>query len=190
MKLSSRFLWIVLVIYSIIYGFSFGLNSDLLPQLIQGEADGFTTSFFNWMGLVPFYFLIDASLDKDRPRVSWVPLGLGFLLGAYSSLWGYEHLTGKRNKLTLFKKISLSALLLASGWLIIDALINTNPSFYFSQFFQDALVGIMTIDFLILYGWSLVLAKSRYQPWWLALVPMVGFGLLILLENKVSKPIV
>ena len=190
MKLTSRFLWISLVMYSIIYGFSFGFNSDLLPQLIQGEADGFSSSFFNWMGLVPFYFLIDASLDKDRPRLSWVPLGLGFFLGAYSSLWGYEHLTGKRNKVTFIKKISLIALLLASGWLIIDALVNTNPSFYFSQFFQDALVGIMTIDFLILYGWSVVLAKSRYQSWWLALVPMVGFGLLILFENKLVKPIV
>jgi hypothetical protein len=187
-KKVSLFLWILLVSYTLIYGFSFGFNSELLPQLFQGQADGFSTIFFNWMGLVPFYFLIDASLDQDRPLVSWIPLGLGFALGAYSALWGYRNLTGKRLLLTLFKRIILSILLIGSGWLWIDAIINTNPSIYFSHFFHDAMVGIMTVDFLILYGWSLVLAKSRYQAWWLSLIPMIGFGLLILFEDKLLKP--
>lgn len=189
MKKTSFALWLVLVIYTVVYGFSFGLNSELLPQLLQGEADGFSTFFFNWMGLVPIYFLIDASLDQDRPLVSWVPLGLGFALGAYSSLWGYQRLTGKRLKATLLKKIILSLLLIASGWFILDAILFTNPSLYFSQFFQDAMVGIMTIDFFILYLWSMALAKSRYQAWWLALIPMIGFGLLILFEDKLIKPV-
>jgi hypothetical protein len=189
MTYSSILLWLIFVIYSLTYGLLFGLNSVLLPQLLQGQADGFSSFFFNWMGLVPFYFLVDASLDQDRPRRSWVPLGLGFFLGAYSTLWGYRKLTGKRKKLTLIKKIILISLLLTSAWLISDALINTDSSYYFSNFFQDSLVGIMTIDFLVLYLWSLVIAQSRYQSWWLAFIPMVGFGLLILFENKFTKPI-
>jgi hypothetical protein len=188
MKLSSGLLWLVLVIYTFIYGFSFGFSSELLPQLLQGQADGFSTFFFNWMGLVPIYFLLDASLDENRPLVSWIPLGLGFGLGAYSALWGYHRLTGKRLTSTFIKKMILLLLLIASGWLWIDAMINTNPSNYFSQFFQDAMVGIMTVDFFILYLWTLVLAKSRYQAWWLALIPMIGFGLLILFEDKLVKP--
>lgn len=47
----------------------------------------------------------------------------------------------------------------------------------------------MTIDFLILYTWSVILAKSRYHHWSLALIPMVGFGLLILFEDRSLKPI-
>jgi hypothetical protein len=188
MKRSPFLLWVVLIVYTVIYISFFGFNSNLLPQLLQGQADGFSTFFFNWMGLVPFYFLIDASLDQDRPLVSWIPLGLGFGLGAYSALWGYRNLTGKRLLLTLFKRIILLMLLIGSGWLWIDAIINTNPSVYFSHFFHDAMVGIMTVDFLILYGWSVVLAKSRYQAWWLALIPIIGFGLLILFEDKLLKP--
>jgi hypothetical protein len=71
----------------------------------------------------------------------------------------------------------------------MDAIIQTNPSVYFSQFFQDAMVGIMTVDFFILYLWTMVLAKSRYQAWWLSLIPMIGFGLLILFEDKLVKPV-
>ena len=188
MKKTSLTLWLILVSYTIIYGFTFGFNSELLLQLLQGQADGFSTFFFNWMGLVPIYFLLDASLDKDRPLVSWIPLGLGFGLGAYSALWGYHRLTGKRLKSTLIKKIILSLLLIASGWLWMDAIIQTNPNVYFLQFFQDVMVGIMTVDFFILYLWTMVLAKSRYQAWWLALIPMIGFGLLILFEDKLLKP--
>lgn len=189
MKKTFLALWLILVIYTIVYGFAFGFNSELLPQLLQGQADGFSTFFFNWMGLVPIYFLLDAALDKDRPLVSWIPLGLSFILGAYATLWGYHHLTGYRLKSTLIKKIILSLLLMASGWLWMDAIINSNPSIYFSQFFQDAMVGIMTVDFFILYLWSLVLATSRYQTWWPALIPMIGFGFLILFEDKLVKPV-
>jgi hypothetical protein len=71
----------------------------------------------------------------------------------------------------------------------MDAIIQTNPNVYFSQFFQDAMVGIMTVDFFILYLWTMVLAKSRYQAWWLSLIPMIGFGLLILFEDKLVKPV-
>ena len=188
MKKTSFALWLILVIYTIIYGFSFGFNSELLPELLQGQADGFSTFFFNWMGLVPIYFLLDAALDKDRPLVSWILLGLSFALGAYATLWGYQHLSGKRLKLTIIKKTILMLLLIGSGWLWIDAMIQTNPSVYFSQFFQDALVGIMTVDFFILYVWSLVLAKSLYQTWWLAFIPMIGFGLLILFNDKLVNP--
>ena len=138
MKKTSFALWLILVIYTIIYGFFFGFNSELLPELLQGQADGFSTFFFNWMGLVPIYFLLDAALDKDRPLVSWIPLGLSFALGAYATLWGYQHLSGMRLKLTIIKKTMLMLLLIGSGWLWIDAMIQTNPSVYFSQFFQDA----------------------------------------------------
>jgi hypothetical protein len=189
MKISSLVLWIVFVSYSTIYVFTFGLSSELLPNLLLGQADAFSTLFFNWMGLVPFYFLVDASLDKQRPWISWLPLLFGFFLGAYSTLWGYQHLTGNRNKLTMIKKILLLILLITSSWMLINAVFITNSTTYFSLFFQDALVGVMTIDFLILYIWSILLASSRYRLWWLSFLPMVGFGLLLLIEDNAVKPV-
>jgi hypothetical protein len=189
MKLFSIVLWIFFVTYSIIYGFTFGLDGDLLSNLLTGQADGFSTLFFNWMGLVPLYFLMDASLDKNRPWVSWIPLVLGFLLGAYSTLWGYQNLTGNRNKLTMVKTILLYILLVTSAWMLVNAVILIQSTNYFSLIFQDALVGIMTIDFLVLFIWSIALSKSRYRLWWLSFLPMVGFGLLVLIEDKTVKPV-
>jgi hypothetical protein len=188
MKLYSLLLWIFFVLYSLIYIFTFGFNSDLFSNLLTGQADGFSTLFFNWMGLVPLYFLMDASLDKNRPWVSWIPLLFGFLLGAYSTLWGYQNLTGNRNKLTILKRILLSILLITSGWMLVNAVILIHSTTYFSLFFVDALVGIMTIDFLVLFIWSIVLSKSRYRFWWLSFLPMVGFGLLLLIEGNAVKP--
>lgn len=134
MKKASLILWSLLTLYTLTYVFSYGFQSNLLPQLLQGQADGFSTFFFNWMGLVPFYFLIDASLDENRTRLSWIPIGLSFIFGAYSLLWGYRNLSGKRLKLTTLKSVMISILIMVSGWFMLDAIMMSNPSVYFSLF--------------------------------------------------------
>jgi hypothetical protein len=73
--------------------------------------------------------------------------------------------------------------------MLVNAVILIHSTTYFSLIFQDALVGIMTIDFLVLFIWSIVLSKSRYQLWWLSFLPMVGFGLLLLIEDNAVKPV-
>ena len=187
MKSSAFLLWIFFVIYTLGYVLFFGFNSPLLSSLLTGEADVFSTSFFNLMGLVPMYFLLDASFDLGRSRRSWLPLWLGFGLGAYSTLWGYRRDSKGRRHPSFVIKILIGGLLLATGWMYGQMIFFSDPSLYFSLFFSDGLVGIMTVDFLVLYVWTIILAKQNYASWWLSFLPMIGFGILMLWHHQQDK---
>jgi hypothetical protein len=187
MKSSALLLWGFLVVYTLGYLFIFGFNSALLSSLLSGEADLFSTSFFNLMGLVPIYFLLDASLDQCRSPRSWVALWLGFGLGAYSTLWGYRHQNQGRRNLNLLTVILLGGLIIGTGWMYVQMIGFADPRTYFSLFFIDSLVGIMTVDFLVLYGWTILLAKRNYPHWWVSFLPMIGFGILMLWHHQQDK---
>jgi hypothetical protein len=45
----------------------------------------------------------------------------------------------------------------------------------------------MTMDFLVLYLWSLYRSKQLFRYWYLSFIPMVGFGLLMLLHQGDKK---
>lgn len=188
MKSSALLLWVFLVVYTLSYLFFFGFNSPLLSSLLSGEADGFSSAFFNLMGLVPIYFLLDASFDLGRSRRSWLPLWFGFALGAYCTLWAYRHMSKGRGHPSLFKSMILVGLLLATGWMYGQMVFFSDPSLYFSLFFSDALVGIMTVDFLVLYLWTIILARKNYASWWVSFLPMIGFGMLMLTNQKRLSP--
>ncbi|MEY3609891.1 MAG: hypothetical protein RLZZ264_412, partial [Bacillota bacterium] len=70
-----------------------------------------------------------------------------------------------------------------TGLTFMQAFLQGHPSLFFNQFFQDSLVGIMTIDFLVLYGWSIYRSKQLFTQWYIAFIPIIGFGLLMLLNG-------
>jgi uncharacterized membrane protein YjjP (DUF1212 family) len=68
MTLLSRVMWLLLVIYTLFYVVFFGFQSALIPQLFNGQADIFSSSFFNLMGVVPIVFLMYATLNQRNNR--------------------------------------------------------------------------------------------------------------------------
>jgi hypothetical protein len=183
MTLLSRVMWLLLVIYTLFYVVFFGFQSALIPQLFNGQADIFSSSFFNLMGVVPIVFLMYATLNQRKNRWSWLPYAGGFFGGAYSVLLGRLSWIAIRKPLHMIQKIILLISIFACMWLYGYAWFFGNPITYFSLFFSDALVGIMTVDFLILWIWSILLAKHHYRQWFWAFIPMIGFAGLMLLAT-------
>jgi hypothetical protein len=188
MRKTSRIIWLALVTYTLLYLFFFGFQSPLLTQLINGEADMFSSSFFNVMGIVPIIFLMYAFLNQSKRKWQWLPYAFGFFAGAYSVLFGQVSQIQKQSSIRLIRTLLLVLSILGLTWFYINGWFFGRPSAYFELFFEDALVGIMTIDFLVLYAWSILLAKHHYQAWYWAWIPMIGFAGLMLIARVRIHP--
>jgi hypothetical protein len=79
---------------------------------------------------------------------------------------------------------AVSALSTTTGLVMAQAFILGQPSVYFQLFFQDALVGIMTVDALILYAWTILRAKTISPYWYWSFFPVIGFGIVLWLANR------
>lgn len=183
MTFLSRLLWLILVLYTLFYIVFFGIQSSLTPQLLSGQGDIFSSSFFNLMGIVPIIFLMYATLNQRKDRWGWLPYAGGFVGGAYTVLFGKLSIISKRKALHIIQKVILFISILSCIWLYGYAWFFGHPMTYFSLFFSDALVGIMTVDFLILWIWSIFLAKHHYRQWYWAFIPMIGFAGLMLIAT-------
>jgi len=170
-----------------VYGIFFGLNSTLLTTLIAGEADYFSASFFNLMGLIPLLFFLDYLTYYPIKNKKVFPFLLSLFLGGFILIPAYRDFSGE-SKPSLIKAIAGIFVTIAITVVMVTAFIQGNPSVYFEQFFRDSLVGIMTIDWLAIYGLTIVIAFHRHpRYWWINLLPIIGFGGLLILEN-LRKP--
>lgn len=188
MKNISLKLWIGLVSYTILYSVFFGRDGSLLPLMIQGTADPFAQNFFNLMGLVPFYFLFDYGLNIQKTKTNYLPFILGFFGGAYALLLGYTRITTLANRVKRWHKVLLVILMLSTFSVMILGFLTGNPQVYMAAFFADPMVGIMLIDFLILYTWSILRAYQQYKDWYISFIPFLGFGILMLRSNRRQQP--
>lgn len=184
MKKLSLILWLGLILYTIIYVIFFGRQGTLLPLMLQGQADPFAQNFFNLMGLVPIYFLLDYALSIQKKRFNYVPFLLGFLGGAYVMLIGYFQATFTKRKQHFVHRVFFIILLIATAYVMMSGLLFGNASLYFQQFFHDPMVGIMVIDFLVLYVWSIRRSYQLFKHWYVSFLPMIGFGILYLLDYR------
>jgi hypothetical protein len=177
----------MLVGYTILYGIFFGLNSTLLTTLIAGEADYFSASFFNIMGLIPVLFFLDYLTYYPFHNKKVFPFLFSIALGGFILLPAYRDFVGER-KSSFIRAICVTLVTIAITFVMITAFIHGNPSLYFSKFFSDSLVGIMTIDWLAIYGLTIVLSVHRHKQYgWISVIPIIGFGYLLILEN-LRKP--
>ncbi len=177
-------LWFGLVIYTLIYILWIQSTSILLLEIINGEANPFASQFFNLMGLVPCYFLMDYLYFQNHSKTGIIFFLFGFLGGAFSILLGYHAPHSIRRPMPWWVQGLLLLLILLTTTLIIQGFWQGDPSLYFRHFFQDSLIGIMTVDFLVLYVWSIYRAKQLFDHWKLAFVPIIGFGILMLLDQR------
>ncbi len=177
-------LWLSLILYTSIYILFIHRESLALIAILNGNADPFLLQFFNVMGLVPFYFLYDYLYFQTRSKFGILPFLFGFLGGAFTILIGYQQSAFIQRPKARYMQFLLSIIILLTSLIMIQAFWQGNAYLYFRVFFQDSLVGIMTIDFLVLYIWSIYRSRQLFRPWYLAFVPMVGFGLLMLLNQR------
>lgn len=187
MKKTAITLWVGLVVYTTFYVLFIQRESFILTAILNNEADPFASHFFNLMGLVPFYFLLDYMFFQVHKKYRLLAYLLGFVGGAFSILLGYTGVSNSTKSINRWIKVLIGILIIFSGFTFMQAFSQGNPHLFFSEFLDDALVGIMTIDFLVLYGWSIYRSNQLFQHWYLAMVPMIGFGLLMLLNKR--KPI-
>ncbi len=180
-------LWSLLTGYTIVYSIIFGFDSTLLPLLLAGQGDYFSTSFFNMMGLIPLLFFIDYLTHYPLKHPKIIFFIASFFLGGFILLPAYRDFTG-HHRPTKVKAILALIVTFAISLVIGFAVIQGNPQIYFSQFFNDSLVGIMTVDWFALYALTVVIAFSRYKPYaWVSLIPIIGFGCLLVFDN-LCKP--
>jgi hypothetical protein len=173
-------LWIVLVVYTIFYLAIFQPSGTLLIDLINQNADPFALNFFNLMGLIPLFFLIDGLTEGKQAWYTYVLFAFGMLGGAYVLLLGYMTLQSNTKKSNVLAVVVLAMAVLAF-LLISQALTLGDPSLYFSQFTTDAMVGIMFVDFLFFY--SIMILRGTYlnKKWgYILYIPIFGFALTVL----------
>lgn len=179
-------LWLSLVIYTLFYVLIIQSQSTILIDIINGVADPFAFNFFNLMGLVPLYFLVDYIFFQSHSKLGILPYLLGFVGGAFSILLGYKGSQITKRSMKKWVQLLMMILILFTGLTFLQGFIQGQPSLFFNQFFQDSLVGIMTVDFLVLYGWSIYRSKQLFPQWYVAFIPIIGFGLLMLF-NQINK---
>lgn len=170
-------LYIALWVYTLAYGFLFGLAAPLLPSLLNQTADPFAVSFFNIMGLFPLLFLVDGL--QHYPVKSWklTFLLLGFLTGAYGITLFFLLSTPLKNR--TFKPfydglVGFTITLLVG---VMFTMLQGQPAFFFSAWTTDAMVGIMSVDFLALYALTVyqLFVIHKVKKWGYAF-PFFGYA--------------
>jgi hypothetical protein len=180
--MTAKTLWRFLVLYTILYGILFGFQSSLLPELLRGEASPFATQFFNLMGLVPGYFLLDYLSHGQWSWRKFFPFLFGFIGGAYAILLGYRQPMRPAGPVRQrpIRIILILVMIFLTLWLMIIGIASNTMMDYLGLFFADSLVGIMTMDFFVLYVWTIIRSTQISSRWWLSFLPIIGFGFVLI----------
>jgi hypothetical protein len=188
MKRYLFILWISLVVYTTMYLFVFQPNSTLIMEMINQTADPFALSFFNVMGVIPFLFIIDGFSHGKQPWYTSLFFLLSLAGGAYLLIPGYLTFTSVPKVYRRFSYVSL-LLGLIGLLLIFSAFLTGQPGAFFSEWTNDAMVGIMSVDFLILYAVMILRGfELNKKQGWLSLIPVFGFSYLLFRSlNQVAK---
>ncbi|MCU0104918.1 hypothetical protein N7603_04535 [Acholeplasma vituli] len=170
---------IVLVVYAIIHLVTQFHITNAFKELIQLEADPYLISVFNLLGLFPLAFLLFGLRYMNMTKPTWIGLSLGFMLGGFALIIPFTRQELKKN--TVSSKVHIIALVGLIGAILTIGygLILGNFSNYMSAFTSDSFVHIMTIDFLFLYGLSILLSFKVYKQPWFSMIPVIGFFYLI-----------
>jgi hypothetical protein len=181
MKKYYWFLWIALIAWSGYYNLFITTNSTYLDEYFTQNLDGFSIAIFNVMGFFPLLFILDGFLFHRFDRSKWL-LWTAFLLGGFVVFPVY--LFGKSSKRVFVNQNrwwALSVLILAtlfSGYFLWTLMSTIGTTTYFDRFLTDVFIGIMTVDFFVLYALSIVRSLEVSRRWaWFSVIPLVGFPL-------------
>ena len=172
-------LWIGLVVYTVTYLLIYQPQGTLLARMINQTADPFALSFFNLMGIIPFLFMIDGFFHGKQPWYTYLLFLFSLAGGAYVLILGY--LTFKPLS-TIHRRLSYASLFLGTVGLILilTGFIIGQPLAFVMEWTNDAMVGIMTVDFFVLYGVMIVRGfELNKKQGWLSFIPVLGFSYLL-----------
>ena len=186
MKKYYWILWLGLIIWSVGYNVFITMNTTYLDAFFANELDGFSRAIFNVMGYFPLLFILDGFLYHRIKHYQWLLL-TAFVLGGFLVFPVYLFGTPRRAIITSKNRLSMIVVSLIftvlSAFFLFTLLTTIGNTVYFNQFFTDVFIGIMTVDFLVLYGLSILRSRDYSSRWgWLSLIPLFGFSLTYLFE--------
>lgn len=174
--------YIALTSYTIFHLVFYFQNQGVLENTLILNVDPSIIALFNLMGLYPLGFLVFVTKYHEVKKLDYIPLGLGFLLGAYA-ITPYFFINRKpaKKKEPWPSMIALVGLIL-SLTLIGFGFILGNISVLMSAFLKDSFIHIMLIDFVALTLLSVWVLKGVSKHYYLALIPIVGFFYILFTE--------
>lgn len=169
-------LWITLVILTVITVFTASFSLDRIIQIALFEEDAALSIMFLFMGIFPFVMIYTVWLFQVPLSPSdWLNMWLGFLVGSFTVVPTISRIPSFHRRSFAYDRTMWTALILFTGLLLLSGLIKGHPMYVIDLLFVDAFVTVMTFDFLVFYGTSIVLAfRTSDRPWW-SLIPLVGY---------------
>lgn len=164
MRKWAQGLYLFLVLYGLIYTVFFDVPTTFLSDVLgQGDVEPIAGMIFNFLGLIPLAFLLYFLRYYTLKWYHWIILLSSFIFGGFASgliffFFPEERKTEKPSRLAAILGLVLSIVTLASG------LSGSGAAFY-ELFINDSFVHVMTVDFVILWGFYLALPKYKRSPW-------------------------
>jgi len=176
------FVYGLLVTLSLIFILTKGLHSPFYDALWKGQADPFGFMMFTLMGFYPLSFLLSNFILKRKlSTLDLVLIGLSFFLGAFalypSYFKAYERKEWSNSiKPTFFVWIGLGLTLM---FMVYGIMLGETQTFT-DAFVNDALIHIMSLDFVALTVLSVLISSEHTRFWRWTLIPLVGWWAILL----------
>jgi len=179
---------IIIIVYILLLGLSalfilnHGLSSPLWLAIQKGTADPFGLTIFIIMGLYPLsFYLSNFIIDRNITKIDWILILLSFFLGSFVLYPSYfKAYTRKDRPHSVFPLLGVWFGLGTSLMIIVYGFLVGDSTLFFAAFLTDALVFLMTLDFIALTLLSVLLAKENTVNWKFTFIPLIGWwGILL-----------
>jgi hypothetical protein len=174
--------YLLLVVLSLSFVLTHGINSVLFDEIRNGTADPFGLMVFFLMGLYPLSFLVsNFILEREMTKTDWILTIFSFGIGAFALVPSYFKPFVRKDRphsilptFTVWMGLGATLMLLVYGMMVGDSV------HYGAQFTSDPLVFIMTLDFITMTILSILIAKEHSVGWKFAFFPLVGWWAILL----------
>lgn len=159
-----------------------GTESPFYKALLKGQADPFGFMMFTLMGFYPLSFLFSNFILKRKlTTLDFILVGLSFFFGAFALYPSYFKAYERKEwttsiKPTFFVWIGLGLTLM----LMVYGMMLGETQTFTDAFANDALIHIMTLDFIALTILSILIAREHTRFWKWTLIPLVGWWAILL----------
>ncbi|WLR57905.1 hypothetical protein [Guptibacillus hwajinpoensis] len=184
-------IWLGFILYSVFLAPE-GNGPYLSELLTMNHPDPSLLAMFSLLGVFPAVFAILLLRDDSGSVPAWPFVVGSFLLGAFSLLPYFilnknkERSNRTPNKVRRFLQLrGLSIVLIGLAFgLMVYGLLAGDATIYQKAFLESNFVHVMTIDFLVLTGLSIVALRDRDGvAGWIGLLPIIGPLSLVITKN-------